>query len=69
VAVTAGVVGEVAMLAARAQGEVSAQAAGTAGEDVRRGPRLLPAQAEGGDVVAQDVGDGDGCALGAGHAT
>ncbi len=57
------------MAAAIADSFVSAEAASTAGEDVGRDSRLFPAEAQSGHVIAQDVGDGDACALGAGHAT
>jgi hypothetical protein len=59
----------VATAAAIAHVDVTAQAAGAAGQDVSHGPRLIPTQVQRGHVVAQNVGDAGSCALGAGHAT
>ncbi len=50
-------------------GQVSAEAAGTAGEDVSHGLGLLGGQADSRHVIAQHVGDTDCGALAAGHAT
>jgi hypothetical protein len=52
-----------------ADGEVSAEAAGAAGEDVSRGLGSLGRQTQSGHVIAQHVGNGDGGALAAGHVT
>ena len=69
VAVAAGVVGEVLVAATVAHGEVSAEAAGAAGEDVSRGLGLLGTKTQAGHVIAQHVGDSECGALAAGHVT
>jgi len=69
VAVAAGVVGEVLVAATVAHGEVSAEAAGTASEDVSRGLGLLGRQTQAVHVIAQHVGDSECGALAAGHVT
>jgi len=69
VAVAAGVVGEVLVAATVADGEVSAEAAGAAGEDVSRGLGLFGRKAQSGHVIAQHVGDSECGALAARHVT
>ena len=67
VTVAAGVVREVGVPATIADGDVSAEAAGTAGQDVSCGLGLFVSGAQPGHLIAQHVGDGDRGALAAGH--